>query len=131
MTSYEKVASITTAATAPTTEAFATLNIVKTASTGTTIGGTTFENGGQIQFRNDSTARAYTAKLYYSLVDSPGVITVGDWLEYDSVSVAAQVGAVLGNAFISWSRPYRWLAISISAASATTGAVLIDMYAHK
>lgn len=131
MARFDRVAYVTTAATVPATEAFATLNIEKTSSTDTKIGGGSFLNGGIIQFRNDSTDRLYTAKLYISMVESPGLITNGDWIELDSVSVAAQVGDVLGTAKIQWSYPYKWLAIGLSAAAETTGAAKIEMFAHR
>lgn len=136
MARFERVAYITTAATVPSTEAFCTLTLVKptvsgSGTTATKIGGGSFINGGIVQFRNDSTARLYTAKLYVSMVESPGAITNGDWIELDSVSVAAQVGDVLGTAKIQWSYPYKWLAIGLSAAAETTGAALVEMYGHR
>ena len=127
---FKKIAYITTAGTAPATEAFATLNLVKTGSTATKFEASFLQNGGIVQFRNDATARDYEAKVYLSMVDSPGLITNGDWIEYDVKTIGAQVGDVLGTDKIIWSRPYKWMAVSISAASATAGAVLIDIYGH-
>jgi hypothetical protein len=127
---FKRRAYITTAGTVPAAEAFLTLNIVSTEGTDTKLNGTQYYNGGIAQIWNESTARAITVKMYYSMKDSPGALNTGDWIEYDSVSVTADDGTTAGTAVILWSRPYKWLAFTSSATAETTNSIELEVFTY-
>ena len=127
---FKRRAYLETKTTVPAAEAFITMNIVKTGSTATKLEASQFYNGGIAQFWNESAARATTMKMYYSMKETPGAITTGDWNEYDSVEVVADDGTAAGTSEILWSRPYKWIAFTSVAAASTASSLLMEVYGY-
>lgn len=132
---FKRIAYISTAATVPATEAFVTLNLVNASvsgsgTTATKVGGRSALNGGILQVWNESAARDTTVKLYYSMKEDPGTLASGDWIEYDSVTVSANDGTSDGTDSILWGRPYKYLAVTASAAASTASSLVLELHTY-